>query len=378
MARQFWRLSLFYGFYFSSLGALLPYWTVYLDSLSFSAIEIGQLMAILAATKIVAPYGWGWLADHYGHRLRLVRLGAFFALLSFLPLIWVREFWSIALCFFGFSFFWNAVLPQFEVNTMTLLGPLRPYYSRIRLWGSIGFIITVFVFGALLLLLPERIIPIGIATLLLLIWLSSLKVPEASTLNEQGGRIVQVLKQPHVLLLLLMCFLLQASHGSYYTFFSIHMQQLDYSRLQIGSFWALGVLAEVLVFWFTHRLIQGGAVKLLVWVTLLTTLRWVLLASLSNYLPIVLLAQTLHAASFGLFHAATIHLIHEWFPNHQGRGQALYSTVSFGAGGAVGSFYSGYLWEWGGASWTFGSSAILAFLAVLVVLLLRWRMQDTA
>lgn len=369
--RRLWRLSLFYAVYFASLGALLPYWTVYLNWLEFTPIEIGQLMAILAATKIVAPYGWGWLADHYGHRMRLVRLGAWVSLVCFLPLIWVRDFWMIAACFFGFSFFWNAVLPQFEVNTLAHLGPYRPFYSRIRLWGSVGFVVTVFVLGALLLKVPEPVIPVGISLLLLALWLSALTVPEAPVEHERGGSILPILKQPHIALLLLVCFLLQASHGSYYTFFSLHMQDLGYSRLQIGSFWALGVLAEVVVFWFSHQLLRGGALKLLTWVAGLTTLRWLLLTVGSEYLVLVIVAQVLHAASFGLFHAAAIHLIHTGFHQHQGRGQALYATVSFGAGGALGSFYSGYLWEFGGAIWTFASSALLAVLAMGVMVNLK-------
>jgi PPP family 3-phenylpropionic acid transporter len=79
---------------------------------------------------------------------------------------------------------------------------------------------------------------------------------------------------------------------------------------------------------------------------------------------VMVLAQTLHAASFGLYHAVSIHLIHRLFRGrHQGRGQALYSSLSFGAGGAVGSFLAGYLWVGIGAEWMYVAAALTALVA---------------
>ena len=139
----YWRLSGFYFFYFASLGILVPYWGLYLQWLDFSAREIGELTAILLATRIVAPNIWGWIADHHGQRMRIVRFASFAGALAFAGILLDNSYLWIAIVMLVFSFFWNASLPQFEVTTLQHLGEQSHYYSKIRLWGSIGFIITI-------------------------------------------------------------------------------------------------------------------------------------------------------------------------------------------------------------------------------------------
>jgi PPP family 3-phenylpropionic acid transporter len=178
-----------------------------------------------------------------------------------------------------------------------------------------------------------------------------------------------------VLSLLLVCFLIQASHGPYYTFYTIYMATHGYSESLIGQLWALGVIAEIGVFLRMHHwLPRYGARRLLIVATALTTLRWLLVAWFVDSLWIMMIAQSLHAASFGLYHAVSIHLIHRLFRGrHQGRGQALYSSLSFGAGGAVGSFAAGYLWEGIGAEWMYMAAAFTALVSCWVA----WRgVQD--
>ena len=162
---------------------------------------------------------------------------------------------------------------------------------------------------------------------------------------------------------------MQWSFGPYYTFFSIHLQQLDYSKTAVGWLWALGVFAEVLMFLFMHRLLPAlGARRLLLCCFGLTVLRWWLIAYYADQLGWLLSAQCLHAFSFGMFHAVMIDQIHRSFPNnYQGRGQALYSAVSFGAGGALGAFCSGYSWTHLGATTTFVLAAAVAFLGLVTV-----------
>ncbi|MGD8313039.1 MAG: MFS transporter, partial [Gammaproteobacteria bacterium] len=135
----YWRLSGFYLFYFASLGGLIPYWSLYLKALDFSIAEIGELVAILMATKIVAPNVWGWIADHTGHRMMIVRMASLLATIAFAGVFLAHGFWWLALVMTVFSFFWNAALPQFEATTMNHLGMRTHRYSSIRLWGSVGF-----------------------------------------------------------------------------------------------------------------------------------------------------------------------------------------------------------------------------------------------
>jgi len=144
----YWRLSGFYFFYFASLGALIPYWGLYLKSLGFGVVEIGELVAIIMATKIIAPNIWGWIADHSGNRMRIVRIACLFATFSFAGVFMVKGYWMLALVMTLFSFFWNAALPQFEATTLNHLGDETHRYSSVRLWGSIGFVVAVAVLGS--------------------------------------------------------------------------------------------------------------------------------------------------------------------------------------------------------------------------------------
>lgn len=369
----YWRLSGFYLFYFASLGALVPFWSLYLKSLGFGVTEIGQLVAILMATKIVAPNVWGWIADHIGQRMRIVRIASLLAAVAFAGVFAGSHFWWLALVMVVFSFFWNASLPQFEATTMSHLGAHTHRYSGIRLWGSIGFIITVAGLGPLIGHYGTGLLPAVLLGLFLLIWLSSLAVPESAAghLALDQTPLRQVLKRPVVLAMLAVCFLVQASHGPYYAFFSLYLEDYGYSTALIGQLWALGVFAEIGVFLLMPKLLpRYGARLLLLYALGLTVLRWLLTAVYAEHLLLVTLAQVLHAASFGLHHAVMIHLFHSLFTGpHQGRGQGLYSSVSFGAGGALGSLASGYLWHGVGAESMYLLAAVAALAGLLVVYL---------
>ncbi len=376
MPNSYWRLSQFYFFYFASLGLLVPFWSLYLDSLGFSSAEIGQLIATLALSKIVAPYLWGWVADHSGYHIRIVQITSLLATLCFLPLLWVSGYWAILAFMLLFSFFWNAALPQFEAATMAQLGKDTARYSRIRLWGSLGFIATVSLLGALFEMIDIGWLPSILLVVFAAIWLSSLPVREQRQQVETLHRIGSVLRSPRVIALLLVCFLMQASHGPYYTFYSLFMEGLGYSRGSIGLFWSLGVLAEIVLFLFMHRLLRARAASFWLSVSMaLACLRWVMMGLFSDQLWLVLVIQCLHAASFGMFHAAAIHLVHEFFSRQRGRGQALYASVSFGVGGVVGSLYAGALWDSVPPLTTFLLAAAIAGLGFVVSLRVGARPQ---
>ena len=369
----YWRLSSFYLFYFATLGALLPYWSLYLRSEGFGAAEIGELVAILMATRLIAPALWGWLADRSGRRILIIQIASLLAALIFVGVLVDSSYRWLVLVMIGFSFFWNAALPQFEAITLSHLGASSHRYSHVRLWGSIGFILAVAALGPLLDTYGPGLLPYILLLLLGGIWVASLLVPDHPGLasSQPHAPLRQVLRRPEVVALLLVCFLMQASHGPYYTFFTLYLEDYGYSRSAIGQLWALGVIAEIGVFLMMHRwLPRFGACRLLIASLALTTLRWLLIAGFGDHLSIILGAQLLHAASFGVHHAVAIHLIHQYFVGrNQGRGQALYSSLSFGAGGAVGSLAAGYLWTAVGAQWTYVAAAAISGLAWAVA----WR-----
>ncbi len=372
-ATPYWRLSGFYLFYFASLGALLPYWGLYLKAQGYSALQIGQMMSVIMATKVVSPNLWGWIADHTGRRMAIVRIGTLLAMAAFCGVFVAQHYWPLVGVMLVYSFFWNAALPQFEANTFNHLGDQAHRYSRIRLWGSVGFILSVAGLGALFDRTGPGLLPWVLITLVAGIWLASLLVPEraAGFLPLEHRPLRRVLSRPAVIALLLVCFLMQASHGPYYTFFTIYLQDHGYSGSAIGQLWALGVVAEVGVFTLMHRLVpRYGLRRLMIASLLLAAVRWVLIALLPEQLLPLLFAQTLHAATFGVYHAAAIQLIHHYFTGpHQGRGQALYSSLSFGAGGALGSLYSGLAWETLGSTLTYMTAGGLAALGAA----LAWR-----
>lgn len=366
----YWRLSGFYFFYFASLGVLVPYWSLYLKSLGYNSFAIGGLVAILAATKLVAPYIWGWLADHTRRSMLIIRVTSVLALLSFLLVFINQQLWWLTFVMLLFSFFWNATLPQFEAITLNHLGDDTHHYSMIRLWGSLGFIVIAVLVGGLLESIEADIIPLIVLITFVLIVLSSFTVPERLNIpHTDHSPIWHVIKQPKVLAFLAVCFLMLCSHGPYYTFYTIYLQEQGYSSRMIGVLWAVGVLAEVVIFLLMHRLLPVfGARKLLITTLLLTTLRWLIIGFFVTDLSMLFLAQLIHAFSFGVFHAVGISLVHEYFTgSHQGRGQALYSSVSFGAGVAVGSLISGMLWDQWGAGVLFMFASCCTLLALVIV-----------
>jgi PPP family 3-phenylpropionic acid transporter len=327
------------------------------------------------ASKIVAPNVWGWLADRRGRRVGIVRLALALATLLFSGVLLVHGFWPLAMVLAGFAFFWHAALPQLEAVTLTHLGEGPHRYSRIRLWGSVGFIVTAVLLGPWLTAVGIEVLPYVLIALLVATALATLGVPEGPALPEHADSVSlrATLGRPAVIALLAACVLHQASHGPYYAFFSIYLEEHGYARGVVGQLWALGVVAEIGVFLWVHRwLPRFGASRLLALAVAITAGRWLLIAGLVESLAVLLFAQVLHAASYGLFHAAAIDLIHRLFPGRvQGRGQALYSSMSFGLGGSLGSLASGYVWEGLGGAWTYVFGSALAFAALACALWLQ-------
>ncbi len=370
MAIPYWRLSSFYFFYFATLGGFLPYWSLYLENINFSALEIGELSALMVATKVIAPNLAGWVADHTGKSLRIIRVSSFFAALIFLGFLYKDYYLWVAMVTIGFSFFWNAALPQFEAATLFHLKKEPHRYSQIRLWGSIGFIVTVLTVGDFIEHLTIDYLPELIICLLTLIWLVSLVTPEADRRGHESdsGSVFKIIKQPEIIAFFVVYMLLQLAHGPYYVFYSIYLNQFNYTPTIIGFLWALGVGAEVLLFLFMKRILTWITLRTILLISVfLSICRWLIIAFYVESFELMMLAQVLHAATFGSSHVVAIHLVHKYFgTRHQGKGQALYSSLSFGLGGMIGSYYSGYYWDFYGATFVYSMAAVACFLALII------------
>ncbi len=363
IAQKDWPRSAFYWFYFSALGALLPYWPLYLRSRGFGPRALGDLMALFALSRIVAPYAGGWLSDRFGQRLTVVRGAALLAFVCFLFVVYAQSFVAIAAVMVSFSFFWYATLPPVEASTLAFHGDR---YGRIRLWGSIGFIVVVLGLGPILDRFGAQVTVPAIALLLLGLWFATLGLaPLAPTPTGLAPAPIRRGLAPF----LVACFLMQVSYGPYYTFYSVYLAHYGYDKTTIGALWALGVVCEVVVFWQAGRFFaRFGEWRLFAFTFGLAIVRWIVIADFPHSWPALALAQAFHAFTFGLYHALAVRLVsHYAGPGAKARAQAFYGSAA-GAGAAVGAAISGYLWVSVGPQGMFLSAAAVAAAGFLVIL----------
>lgn len=376
----YWRLSSFYFFYFALVGTLSPYLSLYLEDIGLTATAIGLVNGVLFGTKIVAPNIWGWLCEKTGRRLTVITFGCIVASICFTGLFFWQGVVAILIITFLYSFFWNAVLSQFETITVQYLNKDPSRYSQIRVWGSIGFITAVVILGWLFDLISiQFLIPIA-WVLLCLITISCflIKEPKKIISTKSEGHWFAILKQPNIRAFFIAAFLLQFSFGAYYSFFSLHLENIGYSRSFIGIIWAMGVLAEVALFIVMPKLIRAFPLKLLLfWTLLLTAIRWLMIAYFAGNFIVLLSAQLIHALSFGVAHATCIDFIRQFFKGeHAGQGQALYSAFTFGLGGAVGAISAGFLWSISG-EFLYSVSAVAAGIAAMIILFCIKELNET-
>ena len=369
----YWRLSGYYFFYFAFIGAFSPYFGLYLQSLSFSAWDIGLLLSQMQLMRLFAPYLWGALADRLAQRVLIIRLAAVLSLLGFSSFFAISSFTAMLIAMALLAFFWSAALPLVETVTFDHLRDEPGRYSRIRVWGSIGFIVAVMGTGALLDRLPLPSLLWVIVATLSGILLYALALPEvaAHTSADAQVTVASILRQSRVRALFAACFAMSAAHGALYVFYSIHLADHYYSKFLVGCLWSLGVLAEIVVFFFMVGLSRRfGLRTILLFSFAAAVVRFLMIGQGVEWLSVIVLAQLLHGLTFGAYHAAAIAAVNRWFPGRsQGRGQAMYSSVSFGAGGLVGSLLSGWTWDAWGAAPTFAVSSAFALVGLLLVAL---------
>lgn len=380
-ARTAWSLGIFYFFYFAYVGGFTPYLSLYFDSVGMSAVQIGLLMAVNQSSRMFAPMLWGVLADRRGDRMCIVRLTALAGGIAMFGLFAGNSFLAMFITLAVMSAFTSATMPLAEATTFGHVRGDTGRYARIRLWGSVGFICSVVGVGYFLDFATLRdwlwlVIAIYAAALV-----ATWQVPESAAHRpvREDVSARSILMRPEVVGLLGACFLMATAHGAYYSFFSVHLVDNGYSKSAVGWLWALGVVCEVAVFWWMPQLVARiGLYRLLVATFAIAVVRFLLIGWLVQS-PIALVsAQAMHAATFGAYHAAAIGLIHRWFQGaHQAKGQALYTALSFGAGGTLGGFASGLAWAAHGAAFTYTLAALAAALGlVLLMATVRGRVSE--
>ncbi len=374
----YWRLSAFYFAYFAQVGATAPYFSLYLASLGLAAAQIGVLLSLGQLTRVVGPSFWGWVADRTEQRARIIRITLTFGGTWFSGFFFVDTFWGLFALLLAIGFFTSASMPLTESLTLSHLRGAISRYGSIRLWGSVGFILAVMLVGYALDSRPVASLLWMVLATYALGWVCALALPDmhAASGNAAPEAVWAILRRPEVAGLLGACFLMNLAHGPLYAFFSLYLVDHGYSKAAIGWMWSFGVIAEIIVFLLMPALMRRYSLaRILLACFAAAALRFLMIGWAVDSAPVLFAAQLLHGLSFGAYHAAAVTAIHRWFRGaHQVRGQAIYLSVSFGAGGVLGSVLSGLGWDSVGPAWTF-SAAALAALAGCV--LLQWKVRPS-
>ena len=365
------RLGGLYGLYFAIVALSVGWFGPFFQSLGFSASEIGIAIGVLTGSKVVAPYLWGTLGDLVPNRLRIMQIGIIGSTFAAGLLLLDVDFVGLCLVLALFGVFWNAIIAQFDTLTLEYLGSDHHRYSAIRVWGSIGFILMMLASGWLFSGVEYAILPWLIIVGLVISVLISLTLPSrAANYSETSGAegITKRLTNTSVMLFLLVTALNQLTHGPMNVFFTLYVQSHGYTAFEAGQLWALGVLAEVVLFFVLPHFIRSIDLRLLLTFSLIFgSMRWILIGIYPDWPWLLVGLQLLHAFTFGAIHSVSIEFMRRWFPGKlSGRGMALYSGFVFGLGGSLGATLSGITWETLGGSMTFIASGILTGFTALV------------
>ena len=341
------RLATGYLAYFAAVGVFTPFWSPYLASRGFSALEISWLLGAGAGVRAIGPVLVGWFAD-LNHPTRVLRLAVLFALVSFALLPAHASLWGFIAFSVLFSLTWNSVIPLYDVHTLDHLGVGSARYGSIRLWGSLGFVASSWIAGMVFQVLGYRRFPWVLGGLVALTLMTTLYIRPMRRVSGTGARqnFAASLRSRAAWVSLLVAALIAVSFGAYYTFFSLYLERHGYSRGTIGLLWALGVVAEIVVFATGHTLLHRFSIRsLFVLAASGTALRWAMVALLVQH-PLALAAsQLLHCLGFAVLHYAIVLTAQRLFPSGvQSRGQALFSSAGYGLGGMLGNLLAGVMW----------------------------------
>ncbi len=339
------------------LGAQLPYWPLWLEARGLSGGEVGVLLAAAAWVKVASSPLAGYLADTSGRpRLVIAALTALGAL-GFLGFGLAEGFWALLLLQILTAASFQALLPLGESRTLIAVRHHGLDYGRSRLWGSVTFVAGVLAIGGGLDLMPIDSLPWWLAAGLGLGLLSALALPQLGEDRRRPvkGDLKRLLSDRPLLWFLLAAALVQTSHAAYYAFSAIAWRAAGHGTFTIGWLWTEGVLAEILFFAISGRILSRVSLRGLVMLAAAGgLLRWSVTA-MTTALPALAMMQLLHAATFAAAHLAAVHVIAARAPaGLAATGQSLYASVSGGILMGVALLTVGPLYD------TFGLQSFLA------------------
>lgn len=367
------RLAFFFAAFFVVVGIQLPFWPVWLAAKGLGPTEIGLLLAVSIAAKVIANPLTAHLADRRGERRRPMVVLALASLASFALFGWVEGFWPILAVSVMFFTLWPPIMPLGESLTMITVHRDGLDYGRIRLWGSLSFIAMAVIAGRVLVNEPPDIIFWMVLAAVALAVVACALVPDARPEHPGSTQapIVLILRNRLFLLFLVAAGLIQGSHAVYYAFGTLHWQAIGYSDDLIGVLWAEGVIAEIILFAFGNRLIRRfGADRLILFGGVAAAVRWTV-TGLTDALPALICVQALHAFTFGATHLGAIHFVARVVaPSMSATAQSLYSAGVMGLGLGLMLLISGELYgRFGGGA--YHAMAVAGLAGALLALGLR-------
>jgi PPP family 3-phenylpropionic acid transporter len=359
-----------YFLYFGVMGVFLPYFNLYCYHLKFSGFQIGVLSGIRSIALVLFPLVWAGLADRFNIRRPIYIFCSFISTAIWAFYLYTTDFWAMLLITVFYGIFYSPIISFLEAFTMDVLGTEKKSYGKMRGWGTIAFIMTVLLLGKVIDIYSIEIIIILIFFGSLAQALISIKIPDIQIKKQTSfsSNAKVLLKRP-VIVFLFCAFLMLVSHGTYYGFYSIHLENLGYGKTFIGVSWALASIAEIIVMIKSDIIFKRFSTdNVLFFSFMVAVLRWLGLFFTTSPV-IILFLQILHAVTYGTFHVSSILYIDSLTPD-EGKtlGQAVNNAVTYGLGLMVGFFINGFLFETLG---TFTLFMVSSFIALVGGLLLK-------
>ncbi|MBU2622351.1 MAG: MFS transporter [Proteobacteria bacterium] len=364
-----------YFLYFGIMGIFLPFFNLYCYKLGFTGFQIGVLSASRSVVMVLSPLLLGSLADRF-HARKPIYLSCHIlsaAIWSFY--LFTSDFWMMLIITVCYTVFYSPIISFLEAFTIDILGSRKKSYGSIRVWGTVAFIVTVFLLGKILDIYPIAIIlPLILAGSVIHAFFA-IKIPDIKQKNnkpflrEAGA----LLKKRQVILFLSSAFLMLVSHGAYYGFFSIHLENIGYGRTFIGIAWAIASIAEILVMINSDRIFKRFSIKNVIIFSFITAVaRWLTLSAVKSP-ALILLSQTFHAVTYGAFHISSILYIDSMTSDEtKTLGQSLNNAVTYGLGLMVGFFASGWLYEKAGSPAIFALSSLIALAGGIIFMVFKF------
>ncbi len=351
-----------YFLYFGVLGIYLPYFNLYCYHLGFNGTQIGILSAVRSVVMVIFSLVWGLLADRFQRRWTIYILCSAGSTLIWVFFLFTGDFWLMLVITVAYVAFYAPVISFLEAFTMDQLTNRKEIYGTVRVWGSIGFILVVIGLGRAIDFFPIRLTIVLILVGSMIQAAGALWMPGSTSdrlpfLQPSFGELLN----RRVIFFLSSGFLMLVSHGAYYGFFSIHLENLGYSRTFIGLAWAVASLAEIFVMIKSGVIFKRYALeKVLLFSFTVAVFRWIVLY-FARTPALILSSQALHAVTYGTFHIASILCIDRLAPKQAKTvGQAVNNAVQYGLGLMVGFFINGFLYERIGSAALFMMSAGIA------------------